>query len=112
MMEGVTAKDGTAPGGAVDGYRVAGKSGTVQVAGPEGYTDTRHVAWFAGMVPASNPRIVMVVVVNEPAAGQSGGGVVAAPVFSRVAARSLRLLGAPPDAQIVSLHDTAVEERG
>ena len=113
MMEGVTQKGGTAPGGAVAGYRVAGKSGTVQVAGPQGYTDTKHVAWFAGMVPASDPRIVMVVVVNEPDAGPQGGGAVAAPIFSRVAGRSLRLLGIPPDGQVAGAESSrAGEARG
>jgi cell division protein FtsI (penicillin-binding protein 3) len=97
MMETVTEKDGTAPGAAVDGYRVAGKTGTARIVGPQGYDDERHVAWFAGMVPASAPRFVMVVVVNEPSAGLSGGGAVAAPVFARVAEKSLVLLGVPPD---------------
>jgi cell division protein FtsI (penicillin-binding protein 3) len=98
MMEGVTQKDGTGVGAAVDGYRVAGKTGTARVVGPGGYDDQRHVAWFAGMVPVSKPRLVMVVMVNEPKAGLYGGGLVAAPLFARVAERSLRLLGVPPDA--------------
>jgi len=102
MMEGVTDQDGTAPGAAVDGYRVAGKTGTARLVGPQGYTDERHVAWFAGVVPVSHPRLVVVVVINEPAAGVSGGGAVAAPVFSRVAQRSLRLLGVAPDAQLTA----------
>jgi cell division protein FtsI (penicillin-binding protein 3) len=99
MMEGVTVKDGTGTAAAVDGYRVAGKTGTARVVGPQGYDDQRHVAWFAGIVPVSKPRLVMVVVVNEPKAGLYGGGLVAAPLFGRVAERSLRLLGVPPDAQ-------------
>ena len=102
MMEGVTSQDGTAPGAAVDGYRVAGKTGTARLVGPQGYTDERHVAWFAGVVPVSKPRLVVVVVVNEPKAGLSGGGAVAAPVFGRVAQRSLRLLGVAPDAQLAA----------
>ncbi len=102
MMEGVTNADGTAPAARVAGYRVAGKTGTARIVGPNGYDDERHVAWFAGMVPISQPRFVMVVVVNEPKAGLSGGGTVAAPVFARVAERSLRLLGVPPDAQFAA----------
>jgi len=98
MMEMVTQAEGTAPGAAVSGYRVAGKTGTARVVGPQGYDDERHVALFAGVAPVSDPRVVMVVVVNEPRAGLSGGGAVAAPVFGRVAQRSLRLLGVAPDA--------------
>ncbi len=97
MMEQVTQPEGTAPGAAVPGYRVAGKTGTARIVGPDGYDDERHVAWFAGLVPASDPRIVMVVLVNEPKSGLSGGGAVAAPVFARVAQRSLRMLGVPQD---------------
>jgi cell division protein FtsI (penicillin-binding protein 3) len=54
------------------------------------------------MVPARKPRLLMVVVVNEPKAGVSGGGKVAAPIFSRIAERSLRLLGVPPDTQFAA----------
>ncbi len=105
MMEGVTGAEGTAPGAGIDGYRVAGKTGTARLVGPQGYTDERHVAWFAGVVPVSDPRLVVVVVINEPTAGMTGGGVVAAPVFSRVAGRSLRLLGVAPDAQMTAAAD-------
>jgi len=112
MMEGVTQPDGTAPGAAVDGYRVAGKTGTARLVGPQGYNDERHVAWFAGMVPVTKPRLVMVVVVNEPKAGLSGGGAVAAPVFSRVAQRSLRLLGVAPDTQFASRNSRLKRARG
>ena len=62
-----------------------------------GYNDERHVALFAGIAPVSNPRIVMVVVVNEPQSGSASGGQVAAPIFARVAQHSLRLLGVMPD---------------
>jgi len=117
MMEGVTAPDGTAPGAAVPGYRVAGKTGTARLVGPEGYTDERHVAWFAGLVPVEQPRLVMVVLINEPNAGLSGGGAVAAPVFGRVAQRSLRLLGVLPEVQIADVEHVesvpvALEGRG
>ena len=100
MMEGVTAADGTAPKAHIEGYRVAGKSGTVRKVGQQGYDDERHVAWFAGMAPASNPRIVAVVLVNEPKGETYGGGAVAGPVFGQVVGRALRLLGVPPDETI------------
>jgi cell division protein FtsI (penicillin-binding protein 3) len=97
MMEAVTHDGGTAPKARVPGFRVAGKTGTARKVGAAGYDDERHVALFAGIAPVSDPRIVMVVVVNEPQGEARGGGGVAAPVFSRVAARSLRLLGVKPD---------------
>jgi len=102
MMEMVTAPEGTAPGAAVRGYRVAGKTGTARMVGPDGYDDERHAAWFAGIVPVSNPRLVMVVLINEPSSGLSGGGAVAAPVFARVAERSLPLLGVAPDKSMLA----------
>lgn len=97
MMEAVTEANGTAPKARVPGFRVAGKTGTTRKVGAGGYDDQRHVALFAGIAPVSDPRIVMVVVVNEPRGEARGGGGVAAPVFSRVAARSMRLLGVKPD---------------
>jgi cell division protein FtsI (penicillin-binding protein 3) len=97
MMEGVTADNGTAPKARVAGFRVAGKTGTTRKVSAHGYDDERHVALFAGMAPASDPRLVIVVVINEPQGDVRGGGGVAAPVFSRVIARSMRLLGIKPD---------------
>ena len=99
MMEGVTERTGTAPGAQVPGYRVAGKTGTSRVVGADGYTDQRHVALFSGVVPLTDPRIVMVVVINQPGGPKISGGAVAAPIFARVAERALRLLGVAPDAQ-------------
>ncbi len=99
MMEGVTDDDGTAPKARVVGYRVAGKTGTARKVGAAGYDDERHVALFAGIAPVSDPRLVIVVVVNEPKGDARGGGSVAAPVFGRVAARSMRLLGVRPDGE-------------
>ena len=103
MMEGVTERDGTAPLAHVEGFRVAGKTGTIRKVGAEGYEDDRHAAWFAGMAPASRPRIVAVVLIDEPKGEQDSGGEVAAPVFGRTMARALHLLGVPPDAEGVQL---------
>jgi cell division protein FtsI (penicillin-binding protein 3) len=97
MMEGVTDRGGTATKARIDGFRVAGKTGTVRKVGAEGYDDERNVAWFVGIAPASRPRIVTVVVVNDPQASAKGGGAVAAPVYGRIMARALRLLGVSPD---------------
>lgn len=102
MMETVTAPEGTAAGAAVDGYRIAGKTGTARMVGPEGYDDERHAAWFAGIAPVSDPKIVAVVLINEPSAGVTGGGAVAAPIFARVAERSLPLLGVLPDGELLA----------
>jgi len=100
MMEAVTEDAGTAPRARVPGYRVAGKTGTARKVGPQGYDDERHVALFAGVAPLSDPRFVMVVVINEPGGAARGGGAVAAPVFGQVAARALRLLGVEPDGEV------------
>ena len=97
MMRGVLEPAGTAPKGRPHGYTAAGKTGTVRKVSTAGYDDSSHVALFAGFAPLSKPRIVLVVVVNEPRGDVIGGGTVAAPVFARVAERALRVLGVPPD---------------
>ncbi|MGD1983247.1 MAG: penicillin-binding protein 2 [Chromatiaceae bacterium] len=98
MLESVTGSDGTAPKAAVAGYRVAGKTGTVKKLGPDGYSDDRYLSLFAGVAPASDPRVALVVVIDEPRAGAYYGGEVAGPVFSAVMGESLRLLNVTPDA--------------
>ncbi len=98
MMERVVSRDGTAVKASVPGYRVAGKTGTVRKSVAGGYSEDRYLALFAGMAPASEPRLVMVVVIDEPRNNEFYGGQVAAPVFARVMAGALRLLAVPPDA--------------
>ena len=66
MMETVVAPGGTAVRAAVSGFRVAGKTGTAKKAGPGGYTQRKYLAMFAGMAPATDPRLVCVVMINEP----------------------------------------------
>ncbi len=97
MLETVVTPAGTGRRARVPWYRVAGKTGTVRKAVRGGYADDRYRALFAGMAPASNPRLVLVVVIDEPAAGQYYGGQVAAPIFSAIMADALRLLDVPPD---------------
>ena len=97
MMETVVDDEGTAAAAQVAGYRVAGKTGTARMVGPQGYDDQRHSAWFVGIAPVLAPRIVVVVLINEPGSGVTGGGAVAAPVFARIAQRGLPLLGVLPD---------------
>jgi cell division protein FtsI (penicillin-binding protein 3) len=98
MLENVIMKDGTAYEARVDGYTVAGKTGTVKKAsGAHGYTSGSYFAVFAGMAPARDPRLIIVVMIDEPSAGQYYGGLVSAPVFSKVMTGALRLLNVAPD---------------
>jgi cell division protein FtsI (penicillin-binding protein 3) len=97
MMKGVDSVHGTAPKSRVLGYEIAGKTGTARKVGPGGYDDERHVAFFAGLAPASDPRVVVIVVIDEPQGDKIGGGDVAGPVFSKVVARALRVLNVEPE---------------
>ncbi|HEX4882501.1 MAG TPA: penicillin-binding protein 2 [Casimicrobiaceae bacterium] len=97
MLEMATQPGGTAPRAQVVGYRVAGKTGTAHKLEGRTYAN-KYVSSFVGFAPASNPRIVVAVMIDEPSAGQYYGGSVAAPVFSAVTGASLRLLGIPADA--------------
>ena len=97
MLESVVSPGGTGIRAAVPGYRVAGKTGTVKKSGSGGYIEDSYIALFAGMAPASNPQLVMVVVINNPHGEEYYGGAVAAPVFSAVMAGALRMLDIPPD---------------
>ena len=89
--------EGTGSLAAIDGYPVAGKTGTARKIGEDGYEDTRHLAFFSGMAPVESPRIVGVVLINEPDARNAGGGKIAAPVFSRVVEGALRMMNEPPE---------------
>jgi cell division protein FtsI (penicillin-binding protein 3) len=97
MMESVVSDVGTARRASVVGYRVAGKTGTAWKAASGGYSTNKYMAVFGGVVPASNPRLAAVVVIDEPSSGVYYGGEVAAPVFSAVMSGALRLLAIPPD---------------
>jgi cell division protein FtsI (penicillin-binding protein 3) len=97
MLEGVVSEQGTGLSAAVPGYRVAGKTGTVHKIVQRRYSPDRYYSLFAGMAPASRPRLVMVVLVDDPKGGAYYGGQVAAPVFSKVMAGALRILNIPPD---------------
>ncbi len=97
MLESVVSEAGTARRAAVMGYRVSGKTGTAWKAADGGYNSTKYMAVFGGVVPASNPRLAAIVVVDEPSAGRFYGGEVAAPVFAEVMSGALRLLAIPPD---------------
>lgn len=98
ILRGVTEKGGTATRARVAGYKVGGKSGTAHKVVAGGYSDDQYRAVFVGIAPISDPRLVTVVVIDEPQGGnQYFGGEVAAPVFSGVMSGALRMLNIPPD---------------
>ena len=97
MLETVTSNAGTGTRARVPNYRIAGKTGTSHKASASGYADSRYVSSFVGFGPASNPRLVSVVVINDPTGEEYYGGLVAAPLFSRVMTGAMRLLNIPPD---------------
>ncbi|MGN1394724.1 MAG: peptidoglycan D,D-transpeptidase FtsI family protein [Succinivibrionaceae bacterium] len=95
-LEAVVEDGGTGGQAMITGYRVGGKTGTAKVAIAGGYGND-YVGAFAGMAPMSDPRFVLVVIINEPHAGKYYGGVVAGPVFSKVMDRALQLYNVAPD---------------
>lgn len=95
MLEGVV-NEGTASRARVPGYRIAGKTGTVRKLTNGNYEEDRYLAMFAGIAPAENPRIVTVVVVDEPKQGGYYGGLVAAPVFAHIMSGVLPMLNIEP----------------
>jgi len=96
MLEGVVADEGTAPRARMEGYRVAGKTGTAQKADPvaRGYSDKR-IGSFVGVVPAEAPRLVIAVIIDEPQTDKYGG-LSAAPAFKEIAEGAVAYLGIPP----------------
>jgi cell division protein FtsI/penicillin-binding protein 2 len=88
---------GTGTEAAIPGYTVAGKTGTANKPTPTGYSTSKYVASFVGIVPSRHPRLVVMVMVDEPH-GAIFGGVVAAPAFARIAQFDLQYLEVPPDA--------------
>ena len=112
MLEMAVQPGGTAPKAQVPGYRVAGKTGTAHKLEGGRYSN-HYVSSFVGFAPASDPRLIVAVMIDEPSAGRYYGGEVAAPVFSRVMAGALRALGVPPDMPLapvqVARHNAARE---
>lgn len=100
MLESVITPEGTAPQAALEGYRVAGKTGTAHKPDRGGYSADKYIASFIGFAPASNPRLIIAVMIDEPSAGQYYGGTVSAPVFQKVMQSALRMLDVAPDKPI------------
>jgi len=96
MMEEVVL-EGTGKRAQVEGYRIAGKTGTAQVPGPKGYEEGKYVASFVGYGPLDNPRVAVLVVIDEPKGGQYHGGEIAAPAFQSVMRDTLVYLGIPQE---------------
>ena len=97
MMRSVVGTGGSGWRAAVEGYHIAGKTGTVHKTSDSGYEEDRYVSLFAGFAPATDPRLVLVVVVDDPGAGKYFGSQVAAPVFASVMQGALRIMNIPPD---------------
>lgn len=97
MLESVSQEGGTGTEARVTGYRVAGKTGTVKKSHEGGYAEHSYLAVFAGFAPVTNPRLAMVVMIDEPQGDAYYGGQVAAPVFGKVMSDALRLLNVAPD---------------
>jgi cell division protein FtsI (penicillin-binding protein 3) len=114
MLQMAAGEGGTAPKAQTIGYSVGGKTGTAHKQEGDGYATKKYRAWFVGLAPVKNPRIVVAVMVDEPNAGKYYGGDVAAPVFGEVVQQTLRTLGVAPDIdvapQIVARQPDVVEE--
>ncbi|HEY5448309.1 MAG TPA: penicillin-binding transpeptidase domain-containing protein [Polyangia bacterium] len=101
IMRGVTEQGGTAKQAAIEGYTVGGKTGTAQKVANGHYDASKWVSSFVGVVPAEDPRLAIMVIVDEPQGGHLGGAV-AAPIFKEIAEQSLRYLHVPPTAPIAA----------
>lgn len=108
MLKRVATNEGTARRARAVSYSVGGKTGTSRKVGPNGYDENRYIASFAGIAPAENPRIVAVVVIDEPKKEKYSGGLAAAPVFSKVAEGALRMLHVPPQKEEADIKPASV----
>ena len=99
MLRMAAAPGGTAPKAQAIGYSVGGKTGTARKQVGKSYTN-KYRAWFVGLAPVGNPRIVVAVMVDEPSKGKYYGGEVAAPVFSQVVQQTLRMMNVAPDIEV------------
>jgi len=100
MLQMAAAPGGTGPLAQTVGYSVGGKSGTAHKQVGKGYASNKYRAWFTGMAPIDNPRIIVAVMIDEPSDGKYFGGIAAAPVFSEVVQQTLRMMGVQPDMSV------------
>ena len=110
MLESVVQPSGTAPRAQIMGYRVGGKTGTAHKQENGSYAAHKYIASFVGFAPASSPRVVVAVMIDEPGDGQYYGGSVAAPVFAKIMEGTLRTLGVSPDAPMKPIQLPATGE--
>ena len=110
MLELAVQTGGTGPRARIMGWRVAGKTGTAHKQENGGYAPDKFVASFVGFAPASAPRVVVAVMIDEPSAGEHYGGIVAAPVFAQVTQGALRMMSVPHDAPLEPLPTPAEGE--
>ena len=105
MLELAVQPEGTGNSARISGYRVAGKTGTAhkRLKGQKGYAKDRYISSFVGFSPASDPRVIIAIMIDEPSSGNYYGGTVAAPVFSRVMEGTLRILNVPFDEPLGNL---------
>lgn len=96
MLKTVPQPGGTATRAQIPAYPVAGKTGTAHKVGAQGYVDDKHIALFAGYAPADDPKVVAVVIINEPTDGHYFGGEAAAPVFASIVEGALKMMRVPP----------------
>lgn len=106
LLEAVVAKGGTGSRASVPGYRVAGKTGTALIAGQGGYQQVHYIGTFIGVAPVSHPRLVIAVIIRDPAGKHHLGGEVAGPAFEKIMEGTLRLLSVPPDSESVPFAST------
>ena len=110
MLEQVVSPQGTAPRAQLRGYRAGGKTGTARKLEDGRYTTNKHVASFVGFAPISAPRLIVVVLIDEPRAGQFYGGVVAAPIFADIMSQSLRILNVATDKPLAPIQLPPADE--
>ena len=101
IMRGVTEQGGTAPKAAIEGYPVGGKTGTAQKVANGHYDSSKWISSFVGVVPANDPRLAIIAIIDEPQ-GTHVGGEVAAPIFKEIAEQALRYLHVPPATDVVA----------
>ena len=111
MLQMAAAPGGTGQLAQTVGYSVGGKSGTAHKQVGKGYASNKYRAWFTGMAPIEQPRIIVAVMIDEPSDGNYYGGLAAAPVFSEVVQQTLRMMGVQPDMAVKpQIVTNAVEE--
>ncbi|ALK95860.1 cell division protein [Massilia sp. WF1] len=103
MVESVVSPEGTAPQAQIPGYRAGGKTGTAQKFIGGHYSQSHYIGSFAGIVPMSNPRFVIAVMIDDPIGAGHWGGTVAAPTFATLAANALRAENIPPDSSVTDI---------